>query len=313
MMEQGRTYISLLLYAALALLAAAVVGLNQQLDYRYPDTTAAEDLKYLPAGKFLKGAALSYDEVAADLLWIKAIGYFGGHARTDRDYTWLYHILDITTTLDPLYSDPYEFGGIVFATELNDADKSIAILKKGMRNIPKHNKRYWYQPFFLAFNYMYYKGDNLTAARYLERASRFPQRPEYLPLLVARLYANTDDPAIAIPFLEEMIKRTESPAAKERLRTRIKEVTVERDIRLLEAAKDRFVTRYKRHPEELEELVATGFIKAIPTEPFGGIYYISIDDHKIYSTGSERLKIHVDRGKSLKVEQEEIERLETGR
>lgn len=253
-----------------------------------------EDLKYLPSGKFLKGAALCYDEVLADLLWIKAIGYFGEHYVADQNYAWLYHLLDITTSLDPGFEDPYEFGGIILAGEMGNIDQSTELLKKGMNNVFKHHKRYWYLPFFVAFNYMYYKGDNLNAARYLEIAARYPQSPSYLPLLVSRLYANSDDPVLAIPFLEEMIRKTNSPELQKKLRKRIKEIMVERDIRFLEKGRDQFLAQTGRYPNTLDELVQGGFIQNIPEEPFGGTYTIEVEDHSIRSSMTERLKLHIN-------------------
>lgn len=293
---KARTRVCLLHFILIGL-ATTIVILSQSISQRYPSARYGDDLKYLPSGKFLKGSALTYDEVLADLLWIKTIGYFGTHARSDQDYTWLYHLLEITTTLDPLYSDPYEFGGIVLATEMHDVDKSIAILEKGMANIPRHNKRYWYQPFYNAFNYMYYKGDNLTAARLLERAAESPGRPEYLPLLVARLYANTNDPELAIPFLEEMLRQTTNPEMQEKLRARIREILMTRDIHWLEEARDRFLAERQRYPLTLEELVGEGFIQRIPDEPNGGQYYIDPKDHAINSTKGQKLKLFIDKAK----------------
>ena len=295
-LSQVKLLKTLSLHVAFVLLVLVSILIQHQLSNRSTsNASAAEDLKYLPSGKFLKGAALCYDELAADLLWIKAIAYFGGHAKTDRDYTWLYHLIDITTTLDPLFLAPYEFGGIVLTTELNDVDKSISILKKGMENVPQQHKRYWYLPFFLAFDYMYYKGDNLAAARFLEVAARFPQRPDYLPLLVSRLYANTDDPTTAIPFLEEMISSTDSVELQNKLQTRIKEMIVERDIRLLEKARDQFRALNGRYPLSLDELVRAGTIKKVPAEPFRGRYYIDTDDYAVYSSLTERLKVHFNK------------------
>ncbi len=288
------------LYCAFVLVATAVLLSQYYIDKLTDHHVITEDLKYLPSGKFLKGAALSYDEIAADLLWVKAIGYFGKHARTDQDYTWLYHIIDITTTLDPLASDPYEFGGIVLGTELGEIDKSIAILKKGMKNVPKHHKRYWYLPFFTAFNYMYYKGDYQTAAKYLEQAASFPQSPTYLPLLVARLYANTNAPGVAIPFLQEMITQTNSPEIRARLQKRIKEVQIKQDINVLSAASEQFKKLTGRYPEHIKELLDSGIMKTLPTEPFGGQYQI-MEDGAIKSTSNTAsMELYINKNKNKK-------------
>jgi hypothetical protein len=252
-----------------------------------------DEARYLPSGNFLKGAALCYDEILADFLWIKAIAYFGEHFDTDKDYTWLAHILDITTTLDPAYEEVYELGGIILANELNDIDSSLKILQKGMDNVPQHHPRYWYLPFFTAFNYMYFKHDYLTAARYLEQAASFPQRPAYLPLLVARLYANTDDPRMATLFLEEMLAQTDSPEMQASLQKRIKEVQVKQDIKILSTASEQFHKRIGRYPEHLEELLYRGILSVLPTEPFGGKYQIMKNGTIESTSNTDTMKLHI--------------------
>lgn len=239
---------------------------------------------YLPSGKFLKGITLSYDEMFADLLWIKAIGIYGNKSLSQNDYKWLKQILDITTTLNPYSQYPYEFGGIVFQDAIKDIDASTTILRKGMLNVPETHKRYWYFPFFIAFNYMFYKNDYKTAARYLEIAVQFPQSPSYLPLLTARLYANASVPEVAIPFLQEMIKSTGSKELKKQLLQRLNEIIVERNILILEKAKEQFYGKYQKMPDNIQQLLKKGIIKALPENPLGGKYYISKDDYSVKHT-----------------------------
>jgi len=255
--------------------------------------TLIEDMLYLPSGKFLKGAALAYDEMLADVLWIKAIGYYGGHAKTDQDYRWLHHIITVITILDPLFQYPYEFGGVVMAAEMGQVDNSLAILQKGMENIPKAHKRYWYLPFFTAFNYMYYKQDYKKAAAYLEIASKFPGSPKYLPLLTARLYANTDSSDSAIPFFCKKTQTTESEELKAQLIKRLYTLISLRNIQFLENAKENFFSAFQRYPETLDALVSAGIITQIPSDPLKGKYYLSLDDNIVKSTiMPEKLKVH---------------------
>jgi tetratricopeptide (TPR) repeat protein len=265
----------------------------QILDKKYP-RQAAESFLYLPSGKFLKGAALGYDEMLGDLLWIKAVGYFGGHVNTDRNYVWLAHLLDVVTTLDSLYQYPYEFGGIVLVAEAGEVDESIALFKKGMENVPKDNPRYWYFPFFLAYDYMYHKNDYLTAAHYLEQAIQFPQSPSYLPRLVARLYANADSPEVAVSFLQEMIKSTEKQGLDDRLTKRLHQVIHQANMKRLKQGLDAFYLKFQKYPESIEDLVATGIIPGIPVDPRGGGYFISKENRTIENTiPEEDLNVHI--------------------
>ena len=250
-------------------------------------------MKYLPSGQFLKGAALAYDELLADFLWIKAVLYFGEHYQTDKDYRWLYHLLDIVTTLDPNFQFPYEFGGVALGFWIKDVDHSIKILKKGMINVPKTHKRYWTIPYFLGFNYMYYKKDSLAAARFLEEAAKYHGHSSNIPRLVSRLYVNAKDPEIAISFLNEILRSTKDKTVRKDLEKRIKEVIVERDIQKLEQARDLFKKKTGFYPGKLEDLVTSGFMKEIPHEPFGGKYIIKEDASIFSSLVPKRMKVYI--------------------
>lgn len=201
--------------AAAALLAALLAGavlLQAAIDSHHP-RRRVEKLLYLPSGRFLKPAVLGFDNVAADWLWLRAIGYFGGHYMADRNYPWLAHMLNLITDLDPRFSIVYYFGGIVLAIEAGQVDESIRLLEKGMLNLPHE----WKYPFYLGFDHFYYKGDLVKAGDYISRAARLPGHPEYLPRLAASLYAKAGRMEDAIAFLEALSLTVED----ERLRMNI--------------------------------------------------------------------------------------------
>ena len=90
-----RYFISLLWVSIIILLWIGVYWQQLYIDANFT-RQHIEKMLYLPSGKFLKPLCLGFDEVVADLLWMKAVVYFGGHARADQHYPWLYHILDLT-------------------------------------------------------------------------------------------------------------------------------------------------------------------------------------------------------------------------
>lgn len=286
----------------LSVVTGTVYVAQQLHDNQSGNRTTIEDFNYLPSGVFLKGAALSFDEVLADLLWIKAIGYFGAHAKSDQNYQWLSRLLEITTILDPYFHDPYEFGGIVLSWELGDVKAGTQILQEGMENVPKHHPRYRYLPFFAGFNYMYYMHDFQKAAEYLEIAASFPQSPKYLPLLVSRLYANTSDPGMAIPFLEEMLTQADSPKMQEDLQRRINEIRVKQHINVLTAAGKQFQEQTGKALKNIDELVTSGILQALPVEPFGGKYLVRDDGVIESSSEIDSMELHIDKQKEKKTE-----------
>ncbi len=114
-------------------------------------------------------------------------------------------------------------------------------------------------------------------------------------MLVARLYANTDDPGVAIPFLVKMTERAATPEMKDKLEQRIKEIQVKQHILLLTTARDHFREATGTYPQSLNELISHGFIQKIPIEPFGGSYFISKNDHSIEtSSDTDDMELHIN-------------------
>ncbi len=174
-----------------------------------------ESLLYLPSGKFLKPLALGYDQVLADLLWMKTISYFGGHFMSDKQYPWLAHMLNLIIDLDPRFDFPYYFGGIVLSLEASQIEEANKILERGIEAYPDR----WQYPFYIGFNYYYHKKDVQRGLPYLEKASALPGSPDFLKRLVGRLYEKSGKQEEALHFYEEVYQNT----ADEMIRQKIKE------------------------------------------------------------------------------------------
>ena len=80
------------------------------------------------SGQFVRQAAFEYRELAADLVWLRAIQYYGYHLMTDHKYEWLGHVFGILTTLDPRFIGAYHFGAMTLAW---DARKPQEDYRKG--------------------------------------------------------------------------------------------------------------------------------------------------------------------------------------
>jgi hypothetical protein len=210
---------ALVAFLALAVLGGAVFQIQALMDDAFP-RRRVEQLLYLPSGAHLRPAVLGFDLVTADYFWLKTIGYFGGHYMADRKYPWLAHILNLVTDLDPRYRVVYYFGGLVLAVEASQVDESTALLKKGMKNLPE----VWKFPFFVGFNYLYYKGDAASAAEYISRAATLPESPEYLPRLAASLYARSGRTDAAVAFLQTMERTVDDERLRGNLRRKIEDL-----------------------------------------------------------------------------------------
>jgi tetratricopeptide (TPR) repeat protein len=230
-----------------------------------------EKLIYIPSGRFLKAATLGFHVVLADLLWTRAVIYFGDHYYTDKDYRWLYSLLDATTTLDPKNILAYRFGGNLLALEGGDVKRSIELLKKGIRNNPDED---WRLYFLLGFDYFYYMEDYVSAAKYLEKAVKMPGHPAYLPRLVARMYAKGERTDTAIEFLREIQQQYDDENVKAAIAERLNILMAKRQARLLQDIVEEYRKTYGEYPREIEELAQVGLLKEMPVY-HGGRYVIN--------------------------------------
>ena len=277
------------LTAGFILALTLIVQLQQHLDQRIDQSVVQiEELAQLPRGEYLKPALLGYHHLGADALWLRLVQVIGKKKNTTDEFNWIYHALDVITTLDPHYAYAYYVGGIVLTDVGIRPDLSNRLLEKGHGE----NPNVWNIPFLLGYNYYFLLGDPVKGAEYIGRASRIPGRPAYLPGLATRMYAEAGNPDVALSFLEALWKETTDPQMREMLESRAKEVIIERDIRAIESAMKQFRSVYKKLPARLQELVKTGYLAHMPQEPFGGIYQLDPETGTVTSsTHPKRLKV----------------------
>ena len=205
--------------AILALLGVAAL-LQARVDRHAPERNELAGILYVPSGAFVKQTALGFDQAWADLLWIRTIGYYADQSTREGKFTYLYHMLDIVTTLDPRWLYPYLFGGVTLSLDLDRPDLANKLLRKA---IPEHPD-VWKIPFLIGFNAYFGLGDARTAARFIDKASKLPGAPVYLKGFASRLYVKGGSTERALQFLQEVINQTEDPALRERLVERYRQI-----------------------------------------------------------------------------------------
>lgn len=270
-------------------LGGAMIAILLEVDRQRPAAVRAAELSYLPKGEYLKVAVLGYRQLAADLIWIKALQHFGVRKQTAEGYRWAYHAVDVLTDLDPKFAFAYQVAGTILSVSAGQVQESVAILTKGVQ----HNPEVWELPFFLGYDYFFELHDPVAAAKYFRLASMLPGSPEYLPKLAARMTVEAGDPGAALEFLQRLYQQVQDERLREGLAQRMKEVIAERDIQFLEEAVRRYKARYRTLPRRLEDLVTRGIILSIPEEPLGGVYELRGPEGTVASTTlRERLKVY---------------------
>jgi hypothetical protein len=277
--------ITLLIFGLLAL----ITSLQQNLDRRIDGQVAkVEQLAQLPRGEHLKPALLGYHHLGADLLWLQLLQVWGKKKNTNNEYEWIYHVLDVITTLDPQYAYAYYVGGVALTNYANRPDLSNRLLEKGHVANPDE----WNLPFLLGYNHYFAFGDATKGAEYIGRAAQTPRAPDFLPGLATRMHAEGGNPEAALQFLEALWKQNPDLVVREKLETRAKEVMIERDLRTLERAIKQYHKKHQAFPKILFDLVSEGYLERVPQEPFGGSFLFDAQTGKVKSsTHPTRLKV----------------------
>jgi len=270
------------------LLLASIGWLQGELDRRQDRTVVQiEGLAQLPKGEHLKPALLGYHHLGADILWLRLVQVIGKKRNSADEYEWMYHALDVITTLDPQYAYAYYAGGVILGDLANRPDLSNRLLERGV----SANPDVWNIPFLLGYNYYFLLGDPAKGAEHIMEAARRPDGPSYLPGLATRMAAEAGSPDTALAFLEARLWETQDPEMRKFLANRMKEVIIERDLRTLEDAVEVYRTQYQTLPAKLADLVASGILPMLPQEPFGGEYHLDLKTGSVSSsTHPERLR-----------------------
>lgn len=256
---------------AIVALAAATVTLQAERDRRYARASEDARLLYLQSGEVAKRLALEYDALAADIYWIRTVLHYGGDRLTDPGrgrYELLGPLLDLTTTLDPLFQMAYRFGAIFLAEPPpggpGRVDLAESLLKRGMEVSPDR----WQYPHDLGFLYYWHQQDYKTAAGWFQRASGMPGAPNWLGPLAAGMLARGGDR----PSSRMLLQRILEDADQDWLR----QIAV-RWLRQLDALDqmDRFdamLAEYRARfgpPASWYDLIRAGWIPGIPADPAG--------------------------------------------
>ena len=275
------------LLAILLLLQAADWSSN--LIERQLDTDDQQpELIYLPPTRFLKAIALGYEQALANILWFRTISYFGRHYQSNRIYPWLASMCDTVTDLDPHAEHVYRFCGVILPWEADRIDDGVALLEKGVRNMPDS----WQLQYMLGFSYYFFHGDLVAASRTLRTATFAPGAPEYVSRLASIVNAAQYGPSTAVEFLAQLERDDTTGEMREAIRQRIRELSLSADIDSLEAAVQTFSGRMGRRPIDLEELVVVGILPQLPEEQFGGRYVLDpVSGHVVSTSGHKPMRL----------------------
>lgn len=203
-----------LLVGGLAL--ALVIG--SQL--KVPDLVTAEK-RLIPPPPQIERFAFGYQEIIADMLWIRALQDFDYcdseiAKNVCRNNSWLYLMLDAITNLSPNFRIPYAAGSLALTVIITDVDGATKIFEKGIKAFPTD----WPMLYRAAYHYLYEVGDKSRAAELLILAGK-NGAPPWVFSLAGRLYDDSGKRELAEKLLEQMIADKHDPVIIQRLKDKL--------------------------------------------------------------------------------------------
>jgi len=269
----------------IGLLMAAAIELQRIRDRSYPATTVEDSTLYVTSPRTVRQLALEYDSVLADLYWIRAIQYFGGTRRkveagetiTDQDrrqYTALFPLLNLTTSLDPRFNQAYRYGSIFLSEPPprgpGRPDLAIALLEKGIAERPDR----WEYMQDIGFVHYWWRQDYKAAADWFRRASNVPGAPWFLRSLAATTLAEGGDRATSRVLWEAIRESAEIDWLKRDAERHLAQLRALDEIDALQHTVDRIAEQSARPHLDWPTVVRAAGWPGIPADPAGTPYEI---------------------------------------
>lgn len=267
---------------ALGLCVATAIGgdyFRGRAQEHFAATQTYEDVYYLPPDDALLVGSLGYRGALADLIWMKALIYYGEELSHRGNVENLYRYGDAMLALDPDWKRVYHWiaSSALYRTgtvTVDDARAAIRYLEVATRRFPDDGELAW----DLGANYVFElapmlksNSDREAARRkgldYLEAAALRNAGPPWLVLQTARQLQKLGRNEQAIRHLEDVYATATDPS----VRTQIEE-----QLAYLRSAN--YAEALKRTNEEVEAarlkafpyLDTTLYLLVGPRPPFGG-------------------------------------------
>ncbi|MDX8392349.1 MAG: hypothetical protein R8K53_07270 [Mariprofundaceae bacterium] len=214
--------------ALLILLLSGSVAANMQLGSLR--SSADNQRMHLPQAEWLIPLSFGYRNMWADVLWIRAISWFGGH-QANADYTYLSKLLNAIVHLNPRAEHAYYMAGAILPWNTNSTRFSRPLLEKAMRNLPNA----WRWPYTRGFNAYWFDHDTIEAARLLKKAAFLPAAPPLVMRLALRMQASAGQLDTALMFLQQMMREKQDAHIHNQLLVLSRHIETEQVLRRIDA------------------------------------------------------------------------------
>lgn len=260
----------------LAGLLAASVTLQMVRDRHWQPYVPPHGVLWIRSSALASRLALSFDAIAADVYWIRAVLYYGSMRLAPepaRNFDALYPLLELTTGLDPRFKVAYRFGAIFLAEPFPNGpgrvDQAIQLLERGLAFDPQA----WEYMVDIGFIHYWWTQDHRQAAEWFLRAADLPGAGQWLRPLAAATLLQGGDRAASRELWRRMAD-TDVEWIRRNAERRLLQLDALDAIDRLNALLVRYQASAGRPPASWGALVATGWLRQVPRDPTGVPYVL---------------------------------------
>lgn len=126
---------------------------------------------------------------------------------------YIYPLLRRVVELNPYFTYPYLFGGLVVLDRTGEIDDAYSLLQFGW----KHNPHDWKIAYYLGFIDLLYRGDNKSALRWLSHAIMIPGHLKFIDQLYQDLLQRKNNRSVVIDYLKGIYQSTDDTKTREQI------------------------------------------------------------------------------------------------
>ena len=223
----------------------------------------------------MKRLALSYDDLLADIYWMRAVQFYGSTKLSGdpyRSYGLLYPLLDVTTSLDGFFNVAYHFGSLFLAEPPPGGpgrpDQAIALLEKGLVVQPTK----WEFAQAIGFVHYWWYEDYPEAASWFDRSAKMSGAPIWMAALAAVTHAEGGGRETSRQLWRQIQATGEEAWYRREAVRRLSQLDAMDQIDELAGLVAAFERRRGERPDDWNRLVAAGDLRGVPLDPMGQAY-----------------------------------------
>jgi hypothetical protein len=269
------------LYASIAALVGVSIAIQVVRDRGWAPYVPPNPTLWVRSGSVATKLALGFDNLMADLYWMRTVVYYGGKRRANaaiaataqpENFDSLYPFLDLVTSLDPHFRVAYRFGAIFLTEEFprgpGRPDLAIALLQRG---IEQDGGRWEYME-DIGFVYYWWLRDFAKAAEWFKRAGEQPGAPSWLAPLAATTLAEGGDRQSSRFLWTQMLESSDLEWVRTSALHRLQQLDAMDVIDELNKRSQAFTAREGRPARDWLEMAAAAGLRGIPLDPAGKPY-----------------------------------------